>query len=191
MEMIRSFIAFDIDDITVLENLSKVQNMLRSTGADLKLVKPENIHITLRFLGDITAAMVDQIYDEMKQVYFEPFQIKIKGVGAFPNLRRISIIWAGIHQGNNELRAIFNQLESRLQTLGFKQDCKGFNPHLTIARVRTGKNKELLVKELNGLADYEFGMVTAKCLRLKKSILTPQGPIYSVLRETYGKGLNE
>lgn len=187
MEMIRSFIAFDIDDATVLENLAKVQEMISRTGADLRLVKPENVHITLRFLGDITVTMIDKIYSEMEQVYFEPFQIKIKGVGAFPNLRRISIIWAGIRQGNNELRAIFNQLEPRLLKLGFKQDYKGFNPHLTIARVRTGKNKELLVKELNSLADYEFGTVTAKCLRLKKSVLTPQGPIYSVLRETHGK----
>ncbi|MBS7614685.1 RNA 2',3'-cyclic phosphodiesterase [Candidatus Bathyarchaeota archaeon] len=190
MEMIRSFIAVDIDDATVLENLSKIQERLLRTGADLKLVKPENIHITLKFLGDITMTMVDQIYNEMDQVYFGPFEIKIKGIGAFPNLRRISIVWAGIHQGNNELRAIFNQLESRLQTLGFKQDYKGFSPHLTIARVRTGKNKELLVRELNCLADYEFGTVAAKCLRLKKSVLTPQGPIYSVLRETYGKRLN-
>ena len=65
MEMIRSFIAFDIEDATVFRNLSKIQDMLVRTGADLKLVKPENVHITLRFLGDITAEMVNQIHGEM------------------------------------------------------------------------------------------------------------------------------
>jgi len=187
MEMIRSFIAFDIEDTTVLRNLSKVQDTLVRTGADLKLVKPENVHITLRFLGDITAEMVDQIHGEMEQTQFSPFEVKIKGTGAFPNLRRISVVWAGIRQGANELRAVFDQLEPRLQTLGFKPDFKGFSPHLTIARVRTGRNKEALAEQLNSLGDYEFGSIKAECLRLKKSVLTPQGPIYSVLRETCRK----
>jgi 2'-5' RNA ligase len=187
MEMIRSFIAFDIEDDTVLRNLSKVQDMLVRTGADLKLVKPENIHVTLRFLGDVTSEMVDQVHGEMEQTQFVPFEVKVKGAGAFPNLRRISVVWAGIRQGANELRAIFDQLEPRLQTLGFKPDYKGFSPHLTIARVKTGRNKEALAEQLKELEDYEFGSIKAECLRLKKSVLTPQGPIYSVLRETCRK----
>jgi 2'-5' RNA ligase len=187
MEMIRSFIAFDIEDATVIGNLSKVQDMLLGTGADLKLVKPENVHVTLRFLGDITPEMVDQIHSEMEQMQFAPFEIKIKGTGAFPNLRRISVVWAGIRQGANELRGIFDQLEPRLQTLGFKPDYRGFSPHLTIARVKTGRNKMDLAEQLNNLEDFEFGSIKAECLRLKKSVLTPQGPIYSVLKETCRK----
>jgi 2'-5' RNA ligase len=187
MEMIRSFIAFDIEDATVLRNLSRVQDVLVSTGADLRLVKPENIHMTLRFLGDITLEMVDRIHGEMEQIQFAPFEARIKGTGAFPDLRRISVVWAGIHQGANELRAISDQLEPRLQTLGFKPDYKGFSPHLTIARVKTGRNKEALAEQLKDLNGYDFGSVKAQCLRLKKSILTPQGPIYSVLRETCRK----
>jgi len=187
MEMIRSFIAFDIEDAAVQKNLSKVQDMLMGTGADLKLVKPENVHVTLRFLGDITAEMVDRIHCEMEQTQFASFEVKIKGTGAFPNLRRISVVWAGIRQGANELRGIFDQLEPRLQTLGFKPDYKGFSPHLTIARVKTGRNKIALAEQLNDLEDFEFGSIKAECLRLKKSVLTPQGPIYSVLKETCRK----
>lgn len=187
MEMIRSFVAFDISEAMVLNNFSKVQNVLLGTGADIKIVKPENIHMTLRFLGDITQEMVDQIHSEMEQVQFTPFEFKIEGIGVFPNPKHISVIWAGISQGANELRTIFDQLEPRLHTLGFKPDYKGFSPHLTIARVRTGRNKDALADQLENLEGFEFGLVNAECLRLKKSVLTPQGPIYSVLRETCRK----
>jgi 2'-5' RNA ligase len=187
MEMIRSFVAFDIEEAVVLSNLSRVQDNLLRTGADLKLVKPENVHMTLRFLGDITPEMVDLVHREMKQVQFSSFEVVIKGTGVFPNLRHISVIWAGIRQGANEMKAVFDQLEPRLQTLGFKPDYKGFSPHLTIARVRTGKNRDALAEQLKSFEGFEFGSVKAECLRLKKSILTTQGPIYSVLRETCHK----
>jgi 2'-5' RNA ligase len=113
-----------------------------------------------------------------------PFEVEIKGLGVFPNLRRINVIWAGIRRGANELRSIFHQLEPKLRDLGFQPDAKGFSPHLTIARVKTSRNKTELIKIIKELENYEFGLVKAKCLRLKKSVLTPQGPIYSVLKET-------
>ncbi len=187
MELIRSFIAFDIEDPNTLRNFSTVQNMLIDTGANLRLVKPENIHITVRFLGDISPGQVNEIHREMDKVDFEPFDVEIKGLGAFPNLRRINVVWAGIRRGANELRRIFYQLEPGLQGLGLKPDTKGFSPHLTIARVKTSHNKGELVRCINENDAYEFGSVRAECLRLKRSVLTPQGPIYSVLKETCHK----
>jgi len=158
--------------------------MLIETGASLRLVKPENIHVTVRFLGNVSPEFVDKIHSEMEKIAFTPFNIEIKGIGAFPSLRQIRVVWAGIHRGANELRAIFHQLEPSLQRLGFKPDPKGFSPHLTIARVKTSRNKTELVKRIKELENYEFGLIRAECLRLKKSVLTPQGPIYSVLKET-------
>ena len=187
LELIRSFIAFDIEDHNTLRNFSTVQNMLLDIGANLKLVKPENIHITVRFLGDISLGQVDEIHREMEKVDFKPFDVEIKGLGAFPNLRRINVVWAGIRRGANELRQTFYQLEPSLQRLGFKPDTKGFSPHLTIARVKTSRNKAELARCLNENENHEFGLVRAECLRLKKSVLTSQGPIYSVLRETCRK----
>ena len=187
METIRSFLAFDIEEAPVLRGLANVQNMLADTGADLKLVKPENIHITLRFLGNISPRLVEEIHGEMERIDFAPFDVEIKGIGVFPNPRRIRVVWAGIRRGASELGEIFNQLEPRLRRLGFKPDSKGFSPHLTIARVRTGRNKNELVRRLKELEDYEFGLVRAECLRLKRSVLTPRGPIYSVLKETCRK----
>jgi len=183
LELIRSFIAFDIEDENIIRELSRVQSALLETGADLKLVEPKNIHITIRFLGEITPAMIDKVYGEMGKVTFSPFDIEIRGLGAFPNLRHINVIWAGIRRGSNELRSIYYQLEPNLQRLGLKLDDKGFSPHLTIARVRTGRKRDELAKIIKDFENHEFGIVRARCLRLKKSVLTSHGPIYSTLRE--------
>jgi 2'-5' RNA ligase len=182
-EAIRSFIAFDIDNESVLKRLIDMQTLLVKTGADLKLVEPKNIHMTIRFLGNITTPMVEKIHEEMKKVQFIPFAVKIQGIGAFPNPRYPRVLWAGITQGADRLQSIFNQLEPRLQSLGFVPDPKGFSPHLTIARVKSGRNKAELAKYITENANYEFGIIRAQCLRLKRSDLTPKGPIYSILKE--------
>jgi len=118
-EPIRSFIAFDIDNKEIMNKLSAVQEKLVKTGADLKLVKPENIHITMRFLGNIQPVMVDKIHNEMEQIVFTPFEAQIRGVGAFPTLKYARVVWAGIKKGAEKLEDIFNQLEPRLRKLGF------------------------------------------------------------------------
>lgn len=182
-ETIRSFIAFDLDNQAIVSRLSEVQDTLVNTGASLKLVKPQNIHITVRFLGNVALSMVDAVYEEMKQVSFAPFEAEIRGLGAFPNLQYVRVVWAGIQKGADELRDVFSQLEPRLRKLGFKPDTKGFSPHLTIARVRTGKNKAELARRIKELESYEFGTVKVNCLKLKKSVLTPKGPVYSTIRE--------
>ncbi|MEM1540381.1 MAG: RNA 2',3'-cyclic phosphodiesterase [Candidatus Bathyarchaeia archaeon] len=182
-EAIRSFIAFDIENASFLERIMETQRRLVETGADLKCVEPKNIHITVRFLGNITPNMIDKIFDCMRKVQFVPFDIKIQGVGAFPDVRNPRVVWAGIRSGANELRGIFNQLELYLRGLGFASDPKGFSPHLTIARVKSGRNKAALVKFLMENSNYEFGIVRAECLRLKRSDLTPRGPVYSTLKE--------
>ena len=183
---IRAFFSFDVEDQAIIRQLTRIQNRLLNSGAHLKTVKPQNIHLTIRFLGDISPAMVDAIYEEMKQVSFSPFTVELNGLGAFPKLTYPRVVWAGITKGADELRNVFGQLEPRLRGLGFKPDNKGFSPHLTIARVRTGRNKAELVKVIQELQDYEFGAVKATCLRLKKSELTPRGPIYSTLKEVCG-----
>ncbi len=182
-EGIRSFVAFDLDNADILKKLTDVQSLVTKTGADVKVVEPENIHVTLRFLGNITPSMVERIFEEMKKVQFTPFDVKIRGVGAFPDIRYPRVLWAGIAEGADQLRGIFKQLEPRLISLGFAPDPKGFNPHLTIARVRSGRNKDVLARFLEENESYDFGVVRAECLRLKKSELTPRGPIYSTLKE--------
>jgi 2'-5' RNA ligase len=184
---IRSFFAFDIEDNRIVRRISEVQGMLNNTGADLKPISTQNMHLTIKFLGDIPVSMVDAIYEEMKKIRFSSFKIEIRGLGAFPKLNYPRIIWAGIKRGSELLEDIFSQLEYRLMSLGFKKEYKGFSPHLTIARVRTGRNKARLVNLIMELEDYEFGIANADYLRLKKSDLTPRGPIYTNLKEICGK----
>jgi 2'-5' RNA ligase len=184
-QMIRSFIAFDIDSEPVIRQLSEVQKTLVNTGANLKIVQPQNIHVTMRFLGNISPNMIDSIHEEMEKVSFAPFEIELRGLGAFPTLRYARVVWVGIKKGAEELEGIFDQLEPRLQRLGFKPDSKGFSPHLTIARVKSGRNKAELIHTVQEFEDYQFGIIKASCLRLKKSVLTPKGPFYSTLKEVH------
>jgi 2'-5' RNA ligase len=182
-EQIRSFIAFDMKNDNVLNRLAAAQKMLIQTNADLKLVEPANIHITLRFLGAISPEMVEKLYTIMKNVKFSPFNIRLSGLGVFPTLNYPRVVWAGITDGAQQLTSIFEQLEPQIHELGFAPDPNGFTPHLTIARVRSGANKQRLVDLVQKQENYDFGIIRADCLRLKKSQLSPKGPTYSTLKE--------
>jgi len=182
-EQIRCFIAFDMENEQVLERLAQAQKLLIETGADLRLVAPQNIHITTRFLGDVSPGMVDKVYAAMKNVKFTTFNIKLCGLGVFPSINYPRVVWAGMTEGVEQLKSIFTQLEPQIRLLGFAADAYGFSPHLTIARVKSGVNKQGLAKLVTKKADYEFGIVKAECLRLKRSQLSPKGPTYSTLRE--------
>jgi len=182
-ERIRSFIAFDLESQEVLTKLTHVQKLLVETGADLRPVDPQNIHATIRFLGDITPAMVEKIHESLKNVKFTPFNIQIKGMGVFPNLNYPRVVWAAMTEGTEQLKSIFSQLEPQIRALGFAADQYGFSPHLTIARARSAKNKQNLAEFITKKTDYEFGTIKAECLRLKRSQLSPKGPTYSTLRE--------
>jgi 2'-5' RNA ligase len=127
--------------------------------------------------------MAEKIFAEMQKVQFTPFNAQINGLGVFPDLRYPRVVWAGITEGADQLKSVFNQLEPRLLGLGFTPDPKGFSPHLTIARVKSGRNKAELANFVTENANFDFGTIAARCLRLKRSDLTPKGPIYSTLKE--------
>ena len=182
-ELIRSFLAFDIENDDVRKRLSSVQTRLVQTGADVKLVETENIHVTMRFLGNVSIGMIEKIFEEMKKTEFKPFNVQIQGVGVFPSLSYPRVVWAGITEGEEQLRNVFTQIETRLRALGFAPDPKGFSPHLTIARVRSGRNKTQLAEFVNKNASHKFGTIKAECLTLKKSTLSPKGPTYYTLKE--------
>jgi 2'-5' RNA ligase len=182
-ECIRSFIAFDLESEQVLNKLGHVQKLLIETSADLRPVAPQNIHVTVRFLGDISPPMVDKLHAAMQNVKFTPFTIQLKGLGIFPNPNYPRVVWAAMTEGTEQLKSIFTQLEPQIRALGFAADQYGFSPHLTIARVRSATNKQNLAEFVTKKADYELGTIQANCLRLKRSQLSPKGPTYTMLRE--------
>ena len=182
-ENVRSFVAVDLDDPEIKNRITKAQQDLEQTGASLKIVHPELMHLTLRFLGEIPQPTVQRVIEAMGELRFSPFEVVFSGVGVFPNIRRISVVWIGITRGQERLAEIFQQLEPKLRQLGLPPDNKGFSPHLTIARVRSGLNKEQLAKSIENMKGLEFGKMEVKAVRLKKSTLTPRGPIYTTLHE--------
>ncbi|MDR0372125.1 MAG: RNA 2',3'-cyclic phosphodiesterase [Nitrososphaerota archaeon] len=182
-QQIRSFIAFDLENDSVINRIASIQKSLMQTNADLKMVDPQNIHITVRFLGPIQPEMVEKIYTTMKNIKFTPFNIQLSGLGVFPTINYPRVVWAGITDGADQLKSIFEQLEPQIHDLGFAPDPNGFSPHLTIARVRSGANKQRLVDFVQRQENYDFGNIRANCLRLKKSQLSPKGPAYSTLKE--------
>lgn len=182
-ERIRSFISVDLDDVGIREKIASAQKDLEKTGADLKLVEPEIMHLTLRFLGEIPESTVQKVKEILDGVRFQPFDANFSGLGAFPNLNRINVVWVGIVHGHEELRGIFEQVEPKLRQIGMSPDNKGFSPHLTIARVRSGRNKTALADTVSKMKDLAFGNMPVTCVRLKKSTLTPKGPIYTTIHE--------
>ena len=180
-EKIRSFISIDITDQNLLDKIVGIQRSLLETGADLKTVEPENLHLTLRFLGEIPRSTLELVRGELKSLRFNRFKLNLYGLGAFPNLRRINVVWIGVREGKENLKEVAKKVEFMLKKLGFPPDPKGFSPHLTIARVRTGKNRDRLIDFIGRFQGYEVGWMEVDSVRLKKSTLTPKGPIYTTI----------
>jgi 2'-5' RNA ligase len=186
-EKVRSFIAVDITDNALLQKIVDSQAELLRTGADIKPVEAENIHATVRFLGEIPSSLLDQVRSELAQIVFSSFPMELRGLGAFPNPRRPNVVWVGMVNGDKDLQSIFSQLEPRLRGLGLPGEGRGFSPHITIGRVKSGKNKESLCSAITEMADREFGSMIVKSISLKKSTLTPKGPIYSTIYDALAK----
>jgi 2'-5' RNA ligase len=180
---IRSFVSIDLEDEQILSKVGSIMSSLSALGGDLKPVERENVHLTFKFLGNVTLAKLAEIKSALSQVKFEPFQLEIRGVGAFPNLKRMNVIWIGIGEGWLKAQIIYEQTEKLLQGVGFRRENRPFSPHITVARVRSQRKTDEIAAFLSHLADESFGTTTAYHLRLKQSILSPSGPKYSTLFE--------
>jgi 2'-5' RNA ligase len=179
--MPRAFVAIDIDE-AIRQKLVSAQKRLEATGADLKLVEPPNIHITMKFLGEVPDEKISTVAEALRKAVASTvqFDVNVRGIGVFPNLHYIRVVWAGIAEGHDEIISVQRGIDQELQPLGFPKE-RDFVPHLTIARVKTAKAKERLAAFVKEMADAEFGVMRAKAVELKQSTLTQKGPIYSTL----------
>ncbi|RLG77498.1 MAG: RNA 2',3'-cyclic phosphodiesterase [Thermoprotei archaeon] len=180
--MLRTFIAIEIEDPAVLKKLIEVKNYIAGVGAGIKPVEDENIHLTLRFLGEISQHSVEEvkrILTELKSI--KRFNIRVKGVGAFPSITRPRVIWAGITEGAEELKRIRSIIDKAIVEHGLrdiKPDEHQFVPHITLARVKSSHLFAKLSTLISELQDEDFGVTPVTTIKLKRSILTPRGPIY-------------
>jgi len=180
---VRSFISIDIEDELIVSKIRRIQDDLLSTGAKLKLVEPQNLHYTLKFLGEIPEHKVQEITEILKTLESNTFKIHICELGCFPSINRINVIWLGAAEGSDKLIELAKWVEGKLTEMGFPRERKKFTPHLTIARVKYAHNKQQLQKKILQLSDIDVGEFTVSAVRLKKSTLTPKGPIYDTLYE--------
>lgn len=177
----RAFVAVDIEPS---ERLMAVIRELAQSRADLKIVKPQQLHVTLKFLGDTDDSLVEEIRSRMgsSAAGIRPFAMRLVGMGAFPSLSNIRVVWVGIEDGKL-LKSIADGLDQSLGSLGFERDKKGFVPHLTIARTRSPRNLANVQEIIRSNAATDYGEYPVEMILLKKSVLSPQGPAYSIMCE--------
>tara|TARA_B110000014_G_scaffold101357_1_gene69596 strand:- start:145 stop:690 length:546 start_codon:yes stop_codon:yes gene_type:complete len=177
----RVFIAVEISNADILKKIQRFQENLQ---IDVKPTKINQIHFTLQFLGEIDDEKCEKVKDLLRTITFSQFNLSLKEVGGFPNLKNPRIIWIGTDKkGAEKLIKITNEIEMKLTSLGFEKN-KKFKPHLTIFRVKHKIDDiSLQMKEYETI---EFGTQIITKIKLKRSILSPKGPEYSDLLEING-----
>ena len=177
----RCFIALPIEG-DIKTQLIKAQQELKSTKANLKLVEEENIHLTLKFLGEVESEKASKVCESLQEIKFPRFDIVVEGIGVFPNFNFLRVIWAGISKGAENILKLHEELEKKLAVIGFKRDAN-FHPHVTLARVRSPHNKTALVSKIKEFQNTYFGQVSIDKILFMESKLKPSGPVYSVIKD--------
>ncbi|WP_407433143.1 RNA 2',3'-cyclic phosphodiesterase [Methanobrevibacter sp.] len=182
MSQIRAFLAIDLDD-DLKPKINKIIREFKQIDANIKYVDLQNLHFTLKFFGDIDTEGIDVLAERIENVVndFDSFNIKIKGCGAFPNKNRIKVIWVGLDE-DRILKDLHDKLDKQFNSLGFDLD-KKFSSHLTIGRMRSAKGKEKVKNTIESFDNVDIGSMEVTRIVLKKSTLTPSGPIYEDLIE--------
>jgi 2'-5' RNA ligase len=176
----RAFLALDVGDKYIIQRIEKIQENILRSGAEVKIVEPQNLHFTVRFFGEINDVQARKIISLLEDIKLPPLKVSYSGIGFFPNLRKISIIWIGVDEiCRNELIHLANKVNDNLKIFG--RPDKGFKAHLTISRVKSGKNKDDLLQAISQYETKKLGEEIIEKLKLKKSTLTPKGPIYEDL----------
>lgn len=172
----RVFIAIDVE---VNERIHQLYQALSNTGAKLKMVEPENMHLTLKFLGEVDEQTVERVKEQMRDAVADisPYTAALQGVGVFPGRQHIKVVWIGF-QDRGETVALSKNIDEHLFTLGFKKE-RNFHPHVTIARMKSREGKDEVIRVVEAHEHTEFGNVMCDRITLKHSVLTPKGPIYS------------
>ena len=175
----RAFIAVYLND-ELKDNISDFTEECRQKQErSVKYVSRENLHVTMKFLGDLDNGSVEKLSKDLEGVQSPPSDLRAEGAGAFPNVFFPNVLWVGIRDGG-ALGNLFYEIEDRAAALGVEKETKKFHPHVTIARLK-GKADAGLVELVKNCRKY-FGSFTAESFVLMKSELTPEGPVYTRLR---------
>jgi len=176
--MVRTFIALELSG-GIREQLREAQQVLRGCSARLTFVDPALIHITVKFLGEVDDKKLVLVQDALKKIAFVPFPVTA-GYVTVNNPKRPRTVWCAIDDGGNGAQ-LLGRIETVLAPLGFAPEDRRFTPHATVARVKSPDPS--LFSALGQLRDRTYGSCTIGGMKLKKSTLTPHGPVYEDLLE--------
>jgi 2'-5' RNA ligase len=168
----------------VRARLAKVQEALQASRPDVVWVRPEHLHLTLRFLGRLEGSQLKRVQAALSEGLraHRPVAVALQGVGAFPSLRSPWVIWVGVHDGSAGLRRIHEAVDLALRRLGFPKEERVFLPHLTLGRLRSGKNREGLVAALASANAKSLGQMVVNRVDLMQSEVRSSGPRYVVVK---------
>jgi len=186
MPTIRAFIAVEID-AQIKQKISNLISVLKKSGADAKWADENQMHLTLKFLGNINKDKIEEISGAMSSVSSnsKSFAVSFSEIGAFPDTSRPRVIWLGVDKGAEDLKILNDRTETSLKKIGFAKEGRKFEPHLTLARIRSPKNISNLIK-LIGETNCDIKDETRiDKLTLFQSILNSKGAIYEVLLEKF------
>lgn len=179
----RLFVAIALDK-AIREKLTAVQSALQKTQSDMKLVEPDNIHLTLRFLGEVAEGQLPQLTQAISVVEnYAAFEMDLRGIGAFPVERHPKVVWVRGVDGSNILDQIYGALEKELLNIGFQPDDHKFSAHITLGRNKSPKYNDEFRNLMNEYAVEDFGRQAVNKVSLLQSALTPAGPIYTNIRD--------
>jgi len=173
----RSFVAIDLPE-SIRTALRRAQASFRSASPEARWTHPEGIHLTLKFLGEISDRKVREVTESLKSLdRFDSFAIGVRGFGFFPDARRPRVFWAGV-EAPASLRGLAEQIEEALQSIGFAREERAFHPHLTLARFRVPQPQPALQALLAQQGEQDLGKFEVSEFFLFESKLSPQGAEY-------------
>jgi 2'-5' RNA ligase len=176
----RVFIAVDLPP-ELRKDLAKLQREMARLTDTVRWVASESVHITLKFIGEVAEKRLEDIDTALAGLTWKPFEITVRGVGFFPEKRSARVLWAGMEAPT--MQNLAEELDSRLERLGFEKESRTLRPHITLARARHSRIDSSLVTAASKYVDNEFGSFTVDRVYLFKSILKPAGAEYERLKE--------
>jgi 2'-5' RNA ligase len=174
---VRVFVAIDVPD-EVRVSIAKMMESLRPCCPSARWVRPEGVHVTLKFIGEAQESLVEKLKEALRPIRMpEPVGIRYCGLGFFPRAQHPKVLWAGI-EGTPSLELLASSVEEALAAHGIPKETRPFKPHLTMARFKPENDVSRLRKAVEGLATPEFGAAHPKRFRLYQSLLRPAGAEY-------------
>jgi 2'-5' RNA ligase len=179
----RSFCAVELSK-AIAAGIRRIQEDLKERAGGVRWVRPEGIHLTLKFLGEVDPDRIEGIVHKMEEAVREtgPFTIGVRGGGAFPNARNPRVIWIGIDDPSGELKKVQARVEESMEEIGFTREGRGYTPHLTIGRLRSSKGKDTVGHALETIKAYDLGTMEVREIILFRSHLKPTGAEYTKVK---------